>query len=239
MSKEQSPAPELDPTLIADFAATFVSRDDYYPRQKDTGAYFVVDKPLHVGVVMEHLRGVLTIGAYALSPTHEAKYLCFDADDPERWKKLKGMAQALTAEGVTPYLELSRRGGHLWLFTPPTPGKDIRRTGKQLLSEHDIVGVELYPKQDALSTGPGSLVRLPLGFHQVTGKRYSFAALNGMSSLAPTIREQIKILAHPARVPQTFLDAVLARVPVEPSAPLPAFIKKTFRKDCLPKRLGR
>jgi hypothetical protein len=68
MSRETPAPPELDPNQVADFAATFLSRGDYYPRQKDTGAYFVVDKSLHVGVVMAHLRGVMTIGAYALSP---------------------------------------------------------------------------------------------------------------------------------------------------------------------------
>jgi hypothetical protein len=170
MSKEKAPPSELDPHQVADFAATFLSRGNYYPRQKDTGAYFVVDKPLHVGVVMAHLRGMMTIGAYALSPTHEAKHLCFDADDQDGWSAIKGMARTLADDGVTPYLEHSRRGGHLWLFTPLTNGQDIRRIGKQLLTEHRIDGVELYPKQDALSTGPSSLVRLPLGVHRVTGK---------------------------------------------------------------------
>src|SRR4051794_30782268 len=121
---------DVEVNTVAEFAGMFVSRGDYYPRQKANGAYFVVEKTLHLGVVMAHLRGVITIGAYALSPTNEAKWLCFDADDPEHWKKLKDMAQSLTAEGVTPYLELSRRGGHVWLFTPPTPGKDIRRIGR-------------------------------------------------------------------------------------------------------------
>src|SRR5690242_17855089 len=131
MSKEHPPLLELDPTIVARFAATFLSRTDYYPRQKDNGAYFVVDRPIHMGVVMAHLKGIMTVGAYVLSPSSEAKWLCFDADDPEHWKKLKGMAQVLTTEGVISYLELSRRGGHLWLFTPPTKGKDIRRIGRQ------------------------------------------------------------------------------------------------------------
>src|SRR5690349_17510467 len=93
MNKEHSPLPELEPAIVADFAATFLSRTDYYPRQKADGGYFVVDRPLHVGVLMGHLKGIMTIGAYALSPTDEAKWVCFDADDAERWKQLKSMAQ--------------------------------------------------------------------------------------------------------------------------------------------------
>ncbi len=66
---------------------------------------------------MAHLHGDMTIGAYSLSPSDEAKWLCFDADDTERWDNLKCMAQALAEQGISPYLEPSRRGGHLWLFT--------------------------------------------------------------------------------------------------------------------------
>ncbi len=225
---ERGLAPELDPSLVAGFAQTFLSRDDYYPRQQDTGGYFVVDKPLHVGVVMAHLRGAQTIGAYALSPTSEAKWLCFDADDPEKWADLKRLAASLAGENVTSYLELSRRGGHLWLCTPPTPGKNIRRMGQHLLEEHEIDGVELYPKQDALSTGPGSLVRLPLGIHRMTGKRYGFVTLDGRA-LAPSIREQLNVLSNPERVSYDFLEAVLARAPKEQPPPLPQFTKQEIQ----------
>lgn len=232
MRKEQTQPPELDPTVAADIAATFLSRGDYYPRQKDNGGYFVVDKALHVGVVMAHLRGALTIGAYALSPASDAKWLCFDADNTERWKDLKGMAQALSSQGVVSYLELSRRGGHLWLFTPPTNSKNIRRIGKQLLTEHHITGVEIYPKQDRLETGPGSLVRLPFGIHRLTGKRYSFVTVEG-DALAPTIREQWKLLGEPIRVPSNVLAAILSRVPHEPPTPPPQFTRQEIR-DGLP-----
>src|SRR5438105_10137119 len=98
---------------------------------------------------------------------------------------------------MTAYRELSRRGGHLWLFPPPTTGTDIRRFAKQLLIQHKIPekrgnapGIEIYPKQDVLVTGPGSLVRLPLGIHRVTSKRYSFITADG-KPLAPTVREQM------------------------------------------------
>lgn len=234
--REHQPRTELDPTVVSQFAATFLSRNDFYPRQTDTGGYFVVDTPLHIDVISGHLKGVVTIGTYALSPTNEAKWLCFDADTPENWTKLRDMAQNLDAEGITSYLETSRRGGHLWLFTPPTQGKDIRRIGKQLLKEHGIEHVELYPKQDALITGPGSLMRLPLGIHRVTGKRYSFKTVDG-KPLAPTIREQIAVLAHPDVVPQTFLDAAIAHIAEEPHSPPPTFTKKEISQGKVSERI--
>ena len=85
MSPARLQTQELDPTVISAYAATFISRDNYHPRQKDNGGYFVIEKRLHIGVVMAHLHGVMTIGAYALSSSDEAKWLCFDADDPEHW----------------------------------------------------------------------------------------------------------------------------------------------------------
>jgi len=218
----------LEIALAADFAKTFILRTDFYPRQKSNGAYFVVDKPLHPGVIISHLRGIITIGAYALSPTNEAKFLCFDADNTDAWRQLLDMAQSLVADHVPAYLEQSRRGGHLWLFTPPIPSKDIRRIGKQLLAEYGIAGVELYPKQDTLSTGPGSLVRLPLGIHRITGKRYSFVTADG-KTLAPSIREQVRLLAAPEHVSSDFLQAVLASVSAESPSLLPHFTKQEIQ----------
>lgn len=220
---ERKPLSELDPSAVEQYAETFLARRDFYPRQTDSGSYFVVEKPLHTGAVMAHLRGIMTIGAYALSAENQAKWLCFDADSPERWQQLTELAQELSHQSITPYLEASRRGGHLWLFTAPTPAPDIRRFGRQILSEHGISDVELYPKQDKLTTGPGSLVRLPLGVHRITGKRYHFITVDGFP-LAPTVREQISLLAHPTRVPQEFMSDVLARAPIPRElSPTPVF----------------
>src|SRR5258708_39647661 len=180
MSPEQPRTSELDLTVITDFAATFLSRSDCYPKQLDDGSYIALHKPLHLGIVMAHLRGSMTIGAYALDANGWAKWGCFDADTPEHWKGVLSMAHSLPASGMVPYLEPSRRGGHLWLFTEPVPGFKIRQFGKQLLSEHKLDNIELYPKQDKPVTGPGSLVRLPLGIHRLTRKRYHFMALDGI-----------------------------------------------------------
>jgi hypothetical protein len=211
---------ELSPELVRAYADTFIPRYDLYPIQLRDGRYVTVKKPLELSLVYRHLRGALTLGAYALSPTSMARWICLDADDEPGWQGLMAMAGALSIPRVPAYLELSRRGGHLWLFfEQPVPGGDARRFGQQLLRDFGVTGVELYPKQDALRTGPGSLVRLPLGRHRLTGQRYPFVDLDG-NPLACTVCEQVRLLASPQPVPRWFLDECLASAPATPSSSL-------------------
>jgi len=113
----------------------------------------------------------------------------------------------LADENVPAYLEKSRRGGHLWLFLAQAePGREARAFGLGLLAAHWVEGVELFPKQDRLVRGPGSLIRMPFGVHWLTGRRYGFYTPEG-SPLAPTIREQIYTLEAPETVPEAASEA--------------------------------
>lgn len=221
-NKEHLPAKEIAPELVESFITTFISRCDCYPQQLPDGSYVYIKQRLTTDLVMAHLRGNITIGAYALAADSTTQGLCLDADNDDQWQQLMTLAKSLENSSVTAYLELSRRGGHLRLFTPLLSGKNIRQFGNQLLALHGIEKVELYPKQDQLKTGPGSLVRLPFGIHQKTGRRYHFIHSDG-TPLAPTIREQIVLLANPNRVPQGFIDEVIATIPpnTPPSPPKP------------------
>lgn len=142
-----------------------------------------------------------------------------DADEEDQWQALKAMARHLETEGVTAYIECSSRGGHVWLFTPRLPGSTLRRFGKALIQKYQLPTLELYPKQDQLVTGVGSLVRLPFGIHRKTGKRYSFLT-SDEQPLAPTLRQQLAILARPVLVPEDFITAISAAY-VAPT-PLPS-----------------
>jgi hypothetical protein len=212
MKKERLPTSELDPDLLTSYADTFISRWDMYPIQLGDSRYVSVKKKLNLQLVDAHLRGHITLGAYALSQDHHAKWICFDADDESAWIRLIELSGELITRDVPTYLEPSRRGGHLWLFTHPLPGSNIRRFGQRLLAEHFIEDVELFPKQDRLVTGPGSLVRLPLGIHRKNGRRYHFVTLTG-KPLAPTIRDQVRLLASPRLVPEPFVSQILDRTP--------------------------
>ncbi len=223
MAAEQDTHHELHPEQVTDYAATFILRTDCYPLQLDNGSYAIVKKLLTHNLIAAHLRGRVTLGVFALAPENCGQWLCIDADWDDQWKRVLTMARLLATQGVTPYLELSRRGGHLWLFTERVPGRDLRRFGKQLLADYAIERVELYPKQDELRTGPGSFVRLPLGIHRMTHRRYGFVTLKHQA-LATTVREQVAILAHPQRVPPRFFEHVLARAPMpKPTVSTPLF----------------
>jgi hypothetical protein len=212
---------ELSKELVQSYANTFIPRWDCYPLQRsDTGTYYQVKRPLTSSLVHAHLTchwtegNVVTLGAYALSPNNTASWLCYDADDETEWETLWKFAHRLREQDVPTYQEQSRRGGHLWLFTPEITGSNARIFGLHLLKEYGIDEKDidhLYPRQAQLGEGAGSFVRLPLGVHQKTGSVYHFVDLNG-NPLASTVTDQIRNLANPDRVPQAFIDEVLLRV---------------------------
>jgi hypothetical protein len=136
-----------------------------------------------------------------------------DADDERGWERLGHLARKLSHEHIPSYLEKSRRGGHLWLFlAQAVAGRDARAFGRGLLDFYRFEDVELFPKQDELAGGPGSLIRMPFGVHRVTGRRYGFYTPDG-APLAPTIREQISALAAPEVVPEVAFESYRAFAP--------------------------
>lgn len=228
---------EIDGAVLAAYTNTFIGRSDCYPVQCADGRYRAVYQPLTLAKVEAHVRGQMTLGAYALNTQHQARWLCLDADTDSQWAGLGQMAEQLGQEGVTAYLESSRRGGHLWLFTAPLTGSVIRRLGKWLLARHGLAGVELYPKQARLVTGPGSQVRLPLGIHRRDGRRHGFVTLAGQP-LAPTVRDQLRVLAAPQRLPTEWIEAVLPHLPeAKTVTPTPRFERGTAVGFTLSERL--
>lgn len=227
MKQERQPYTELDPHLISAYAATFVPRTDVFPIQLPNGKYASVKKNLTTNLIAAHLTGGLTIGAYALDEQSHAKWICLDADTQELWTGLTELAGDLQTKEIPAYLEPSRRGGHLWLFTQSISGSEARQFGKGLIARAGLEDVELYPKQDVLHTGPGSLVRMPLGYHILTSTRYHFITPEG-DPLAPTIREQIALLAHPRCVPTEFVNQIASEIPQHPvQSPTPSFRPNT------------
>jgi hypothetical protein len=198
----------------------FVQRWDLHARQLDDGRYICVHEPLNVGHLFAHLRGEITLGTYLLDQESKARFLVLDADDEQGWENLGHLARVLADESVPAYLEKSRRGGHLWLFlAQAVAGREVRSFGQGLLTAHQVEGAELFPKQDELLSGPGSLIRLPFGIHRLTGRRYGFYTLDG-SLLAPTIREQIDVLSAPQFVPEAAFEAYRSLVSSRPAMTL-------------------
>jgi len=183
-------------------ARQFIQRWDMYPQQLSNGRWLAIHEPLHKDLLIAHLRGVITLGAYLLDDRSQGRLLVLDADDKVAWQWLVCVARSLYLGGVTSYLEASRRGGHLWFFlSRKCDGRAIRQFGWGLLAMFGIDKdmVELFPKQDVLRHGPGSQIRLPFGIHQKSKKRYGFYYPTGQP-VAATLREQLHLLAQPETV---------------------------------------
>lgn len=209
------PQPELSQAAV-DLARRFVVRRDLHARQLNDGRYICVHKPFHLGLLLAHLSGEITLGTYLLDQKSQARFIVFDADDEPKFSTLVCLAQTLATENVPGYLEKSRRGGHLWLFFARSiPGKLARDFGRGILSVHKLEGVELFPKQSGLSGGPGSLIRMPFGVHRLSGESYPFIVASG-EPLAASLREQIRLLSFPQTVREAEFDYYRSCMPLEP-----------------------
>lgn len=206
MHKEiRIPRTELEP-LAENLASVFFQRRDIFARQLEDGRYISIKEPLETWQLTSHLQGKLTLGTYVLDAESQARFIAFDADDNQQLVGLIYMAQRLLEDGVPTYLESSRRGGHLWLFfDKQIPAREARAFGRGLLTAHYLTGIELFPKQDQLGNGPGSLIRMPFGIHRRDGRRYGFINIEGQP-LAPTLADQIQMLCAPQTVPEKIFD---------------------------------
>jgi len=160
--------------------------------QQADGRYLRAGRPLTYSTLLRHLHGAETIGTYVIDERGLCRFALFDDDTEsddlyERVKALVGVQARLHVEGITSYLEASRRGAHLWVFCDRlVPASKLRRW----LLPYCPAGVEFYPKQDESTREYGSLVRLPLGVHRRTNCRYWFFSWDAEARLhlAPAAR---------------------------------------------------
>lgn len=193
--------------LADDLAKVFIQRRDLYAVQLADGRYACVRKPLKAWHIWKHLDGQMTLGAYLLNTESRTSFVVFDADDEAGYQGLVLAQHKLANDGATSYLESSRRGGHLWMFFEKlVSGREARAFGKGVLAAVEQPEVELFPKQDTIKEGPGSLVRLPFGIHRKTGQRYGFLDLEGQP-LANSLVQQIQMLCEPTVIPTNVFNA--------------------------------
>jgi hypothetical protein len=169
----------LSRRLLTAWQRLVVNRSQPYAVQQADGTYRWVYEACTSHLLAAHLAGAITL---ALSCTDEAgrcRWLCLDVDQADALPHLVTLAGALTARGLPGLVEASRRGGHLWLLLDaPTAASAARHVLLETLDElqRDRVTVptyELYPDVAAEMAGAlGHAVRLPLGIHRLTGRRY-------------------------------------------------------------------
>jgi hypothetical protein len=191
---------------VWNLAYACIGRRSDYALQQPGGRYVRVGQPLTYEALRLHLDGVHTIGTYLADERGLCHFAVFDADSVDGLLQLLSVQRALAADGISSYLELSRRGGHLHVFLSRlVPAAALRRW----LLPYCPSDVEFYPKRDwANDVQPGSLIRLPFGIHRLSGRRYPFVQQVG-SELVPVASTVVESL--------TWLSSVQrASVPDEP-----------------------
>jgi hypothetical protein len=189
---------KASPNVVAAYRSLFVNRLAYTvqsprphpesgrhfyfrPKRKSTGA----DLSLTPQTIRGHLEGDVTIGLYAINPaTQRSKWVAIDADYEGAMEDLLKLQHFLSQDGVEAALEMSRRGGHLWIFmSTPALARDCRiyvhdlatRLGVPVKHGALAEGIEIFPKHDELRVGEfGNALRGPLGIHRGANRRYWF-----------------------------------------------------------------
>lgn len=130
--------------------------------------------PLNHRAVEAHLKGMETIGTYAIREDDTCTFLACDFDK-EGWREDVAAYRLISTElGIDVGIEKSRsgNGAHAWIFfEDPVPAKDARMLGTIILSKCQEQRHELgfdsfdrfFPNQDVLPNGGfGNLIALPL-----------------------------------------------------------------------------
>ena len=154
----------------------------YQPKNKDSGQPLELDP----ATVRKHLAGWITVGLYAInSQSQRCKWIAIDADYDDAFFDLGKLKGELELDGVSAALEMSRRGGHLWIFCEqPLLAEQCRvyiynvalRLGVPIKGAAGLRdGIEIFPRQDRLAPGEfGNALRGPLGVHRANNHRYWF-----------------------------------------------------------------
>ncbi len=203
----------IESRLLTCYARLFVGRRNDYAVQQEDGRYRRAGCPLTYSLLEEHLQGVQTLGTYVIDEQGTCRFAVLDADTSDGVTVLAGVQERLREAGVPSYLEASRRGCHLWVFCDRLVSASHLR--RWLLPYCPAWNVEFNPKQNASQGGYGSLIRLPLGLHRLSGRRYPFFTwhLGDVPHKVPVARSLQKTLAWLSSIKR-------ATVPDEHTLPL-------------------
>jgi TOTE conflict system primase-like protein len=186
------------PEVVRDYGRLFVNRGAYTlqssrphpesgrhyyfrPTAKGTGK----ELSLSPATIRRHLQGEITIGLYAINPaTQRSKWVAIDADYAGSMEDLLKLQYSLQQDKVEAALEMSKRGGHLWIFMErPALARECRiyiynlalKLGMRIKGIGLTEGIEIFPKHDELREGEfGNAIRGPLGIHRGANRRYWF-----------------------------------------------------------------
>jgi len=186
------------PLDVEQFKKLFVNRDDIYSVQQAAGSgYHKTDRPITEQTIKDHMLGKQTIGLYQLK-NNTVKWALLDIDiNKEVWsapgfkvedwedkitQQAINIQKILKGRGMTGYRENSGfKGEHVWVFFAEAVSSHLVKSvfdglfKDMKMIDGENMHIEIFPKQSsATDTGPGSLVKAPLGKHQRSGKFSKF-----------------------------------------------------------------
>lgn len=183
----------------------------YRPKEHGSGAPLLLTEK----TVSDHLEGKMTIGLYAINPLNQrCKWVAIDADYASAMDDLIKLQYQLTQDRVESALEMSRRGGHLWIFLAvPLLARKCRiyiydlaqKLGVPVKGSGLAEGIEIFPKHDEIHEAAfGNAIRGPLGIHRGAKRRFWFYGANY------TLEAQISFLTQLRRLTEEELDRFTA-----------------------------
>jgi hypothetical protein len=184
--------------VVRNYTELFVNRGAYTLQSSrplpESGRYYYFrpkarrrgeELSLTPATIRRHLEGEITIGLYAINPfTQRSKWIAIDADYPAAMEDLLKLQYSLEQDRIEAALEMSKRGGHLWIFMErPVLARECRiyiynlalKLGMRIRGAGLADGIEIFPKHDELREGEyGNAIRGPLGVHRGANRRYWF-----------------------------------------------------------------
>jgi hypothetical protein len=117
-------------------------------------------------------------------PHSVCKWVAIDADYKNAMEDLLKLQYQLWQDNVEPALEMSNRGGHLWiLLATPLLAKERRIYVHDLAARLGVLvkgsvlgdGIEVFPRHNAIGEKEfGNAIRGPLGVHRGANRRFWF-----------------------------------------------------------------
>jgi len=223
--------------MIESLKSLFVGRTDTYAEQSPKGNYTRIENPLTEEDIEKHLEGKKTIGVYQLNQESKLKWICFDFDGEnlehqEQFAKNLYLKLKHTGKCESLLMEFSgKKGYHVWVFCEETDATSAKIWAEEIAEgerQHEI-----FPKQGEIKKGQyGNLVKLPLGVHQVSGKRTTFYNENFEPLDFEQSKEYLKkIVKKPKLVIPKVIVKEIIRTVIKPQGKgeMPDYIKQLIQ----------
>lgn len=213
----------------------FIIRSDTYGKQMSNGSYVRMEEELNNEVIQKHLDGEITVGAYQFN-NDKCKWICFDFDGKdlhEEFNKAKILFLKLRDDChiKNVLLEFSgKKGYHVWVFCEEVDGISAQVWAQEISEGYGVH--EIFPKQTNAKDKYGSLVKIPLCVHRVSGNR-SVLYDERLNEL--THEESLILLEHihneeKLKIPRVIVKEIIRTIKIQGAkTELPSIVMDTIK----------